>query len=70
MLRFEQSQFCPDIICPHCQKGIRVKWQTEYGDALPGDYNEQCPNCNKNIAFDVEVTTTFHIKANNQLFHL
>lgn len=55
------DKYC-HLRCPHCQCGIDVEWTTEYGDPLPGDHSGRCPECGKEIEFNVEVTTTYTAK--------
>lgn len=58
-----EAHWCGDLQCPHCKIQLRVNWDTEYGDPLPGEYTENCcPNCAQSFSFDVEVTTTYTVK--------
>lgn len=42
-----------EVECPHCKKGWGVEWDTDDGQALPGDHDVRCPGCNKEFSFDV-----------------
>ena len=44
-----------DIHCPLCKKSLGItNWRTEYGDAIAGEYNIQCPYCEHDFRIDVE----------------
>jgi hypothetical protein len=58
-----KTHYFEDLQCPHCQTHIEIEWTTEYGDPMPGDYNENCPECGKSISFNVEVTTTYTVNS-------
>lgn len=62
MLKLKRTYCRPDLTCPHCNKQIEVKWSTEYGDPINGDYTEECPYCSKRIEFTVEAVVEYVVK--------
>ena len=41
-----------DMICPECDNGLSVEWDTEYGDPVIGQSEGVCPHCDKKIMFE------------------
>ena len=44
-----------DIFCPHCQAGLDIRWETEYGDPQIGDHDVLCPACQNTMRLQVRI---------------
>lgn len=61
-LAFAQSG--SDFHCPYCNTGHDLEWNTEYGDALDGDYVIQCINeegCNRTFKISVDASPRYSV---------
>jgi hypothetical protein len=57
---FDVTHDSNDFQCPQCSAGLSVgNWNTEYGDAQPGDYTIECPDCGREFPLTIGVSTTY-----------